>query len=577
MSTMVFRYWRRGSFLHLMLFAALAAMSSAAVAQEVDEDDTAPPDDVADPAEESKPGIQDGDKPINIGPDTAKGKPAPMSIVQREQNCSDRIDNDGDSVVDCGDADCFSQPVCRPSGEREQTDRLCSDWIDNDGDGLLDCDDPDCQTSGVTACQGFYKGSELAGEGKRKRPAYDLPSLDGGAQVDELIGKFGDQDGERNDYTCSDGVDNDGDGKVDCADYGCRFDPDVTVCNPSLGVRFGVYTQLEQSYRIEDTNAPELDQNDWDTRFAVLQLRALGPIGNIPDSFFLINLRAERTPRLTFALFQVPIGNLGHYFNINSGGGTITSQFIISRAKQPLLEPAFFVFNAFEEGNGAAAEIGGPIDAGGRVRFRAFAAGGSGRFNGNVGGRFFSDDNTNYTWASGAAFNFNILGYWGRFDNPRIYTPSNPLVHVSVGGKYDQRAQERYPAWNAQAIFRWWHFGLQAEHYGKQELEFGSTQYSYYVLLTALLWPKHLFASADFGEYIAGDLDNPPENLNTEVGDALRRQRDERQFRGGLTWYAYERTGLLTLTYTNRDVKDGRFAEDGFREQILKLIASYNF
>ena len=75
-----------------------------------------------------------------------------------ETNCSDRIDEDGDTVTDCADADCYDNEVCKTAGGLENTDTLCSDWIDNDGDGAVDCEDMDCQSSGIRACQGSWQG-----------------------------------------------------------------------------------------------------------------------------------------------------------------------------------------------------------------------------------------------------------------------------------------------------------------------------------------------------------------------------------------------------------------------------------
>lgn len=503
-------------------------------------------------------------------------KPANNPSAARETNCSDRIDEDGDSVVDCADSDCLDSQACTKTGVHEQTDALCSDFIDNDGDGTIDCDDKDCQGIGIAVCRGSWRG-EVTGVNGKTGNNFSLPPLDEGISVDQLIGRFGDADGERNDYTCSDGVDNDGDGKIDCADFGCRFDPQVTICNPQASLRFSVVAQIKQLYRIEDTNRARQNLNDWDTQFSTLQLRFLGPIGNIENSFFLLNLRAEKTPRLTFAMFQLPIGKRGLFFNINSGGGGLTAQTILSVSKHPLIEPAYFVFSAFEQGNGAAAEFGGPIDDQGIVNFRVFAGGGAGNSNGNVGGRFFADDNTNYTWTLGGQLHFNIAGYYNRYDTPFIYNPVPLTVAALAGAKYDQRAQERYPAWNGTAIVKWWHFYAQAETYWKRELEFGSWQYSYLATIGALLWPRHLYLAADFGEYIAGDLDRLPADMDTEAGAALKRQRDERQFRAALHWFAYEQTGLVTLRYKYDDVKNGRFAADGFRNQELSLTATYRF
>lgn len=66
--------------------------------------------------------------------------------------CTDGIDNDGDSLIDCADiADCSADPTCQ-SGSAEN----CKDGADNDNDGNIDCADTDCTgtaecTSSVTA------------------------------------------------------------------------------------------------------------------------------------------------------------------------------------------------------------------------------------------------------------------------------------------------------------------------------------------------------------------------------------------------------------------------------------------
>jgi hypothetical protein len=565
------------------IWIALCAFlwSPLASAQDAEENQPPPEGDVeADTKDGKKPDADKGDR-TDKGEKAAKRKakdapPANVPLSDKEQNCGDRIDNDGDSVIDCADADCEHAAECKQGGQREQTNQLCSDFIDNDADGKIDCEDLDCQSAGVTACRGSYKG-EVPGVQGRKGQHFALPPLDEGMSVDQLIGKLGDKDGERNDYACSDGIDNDGDGKTDCADYGCRFDPQVTICNPQPGFRFSVVAQIQQLYRIKDTNPVHANLNSWDTNFSLLQLRFLGPIANIENSFFLINLRAEKTPRLTFAMFQLPIGKLGHYVNVNSGGGGLTAQLIISASKHLLLEPAFFVYSAFEQGNGAAIEFGGPIDRGGRVNFRVFGAGGAGTFSGNVGGRFFSDANANYAWSAGAQFQFNAIGFHNRFDSPYLYNPSPLKLAFLVGGKYDQRSLERYPAWNGIGVLQWWHFYLMAETYWKRELEFKSWQYSYLVTLGALLWPRHLFIATDFGEYIAGDLEAPPENISAPVFADIKKQQDERQFRAALHWYAYETTGLVSFRYKFNEVKNSRYSADGYLSHEIALYATYRF
>ena len=81
----------------------------------------------------------------------------------------------------------------------------------------------------------------------------------------------------------------------------------------------------------------------------------------------------EKTPRLTWAMFQLPVGG-GHYININSGGGGLSNALVLSTAKQLLLDPPFYVYSAFEQGNGAAMELGGPMPFlnPGFMRYRIF-------------------------------------------------------------------------------------------------------------------------------------------------------------------------------------------------------------
>lgn len=480
----------------------------------------------------------------------------------KETNCTDGKDDDGDTVYDCGDDDCSQDPACQPDGGDEVGEARCGDFVDNDEDGHIDCDDSGC--NGTKACAGSWDLQVDRSDGRGDLEAEDLPGLPAGGTVEDLIGTGGDKDGERTDQVCSDGIDNDNDGRTDCADFGCRFDAQVSVCRENPGIRFSVVAHISQIYDIE------LDEMD--TRFTVLQLRAFGPIPFIQDSFFLISMRTERTPRLTFAMFQVPLGK-GHYLNINSGGGGLSTALIRSASKQLLIDNPFYLYNAFEQGNGAALEVGGPLDTEGMFDYRVYAAGGSGRSNGNVGGRYFTFDNTNYTWSIGAQLGIDFIGHLTRWDSPMLYVPVPTALGVSVGFKYDQRAQERYPAANVNLTLRTGRFIGSAETYVKRELEFGSWQVAWNVSAGVLLLPKTFLLAADIGQYVPGDIDNPPAVAETDID----RQLEELQWRVGFHWFFWRNIGVISAIYADRTISDDADFGIDIHERTFKFVGQYRF
>lgn len=504
-------------------------------------------------AEEAPPATEAAEAPVR-----APAKPT------HETNCTDGVDDDGDGLVDCGDADCHTTDACKPDGGPENTDARCQDWIDNDDDGYVDCADSDCNTGLVKACKGTWTGAAAA-VSNATAPSDDLPQLGAGESVEDLIGKHGDKDGERNDQLCSDGIDNDKDGRTDCADFGCRFDPTITVCRGNPGMRFSIVGNIASEY--------DLEAKALDTRFSKLQLRSFGPMPFIQDSFYLVSMRMEKTPRLTFAMFQVPLGD-GHFVNVNSGGGGLSNGMVISSAKNLLLDAPFYLYSAFDQGNGAAAEFSGPIDSDGFAEYRAYIAGGSGMFTGNVGGRYFSYDNTNFTWGSGLSLQFNFIGHHNRWDSQFLYAPAAPVLSFALGGKYDVRSQERYAAANARLFFRSGIFIGSLENYTKREFEFGSYQTAYNAMLGVLLWPKHLMLGMDYGQFIAGDMENPPDQLETE----LKRQRDETLWRVALHWYFWRNVGVATVLYRDRTLT-GTGAADApeEHEREVRMEIQYRF
>jgi hypothetical protein len=93
------------------------------------------------------------------------------------EDCNNGIDDDCDGLIDAADTDCGA---CIPTASNEKGPR-CRDGLDNDCNGLIDSEEPSCGGGG---------------------------------------GGGGDKE------VCDDNIDNDGDGKTDCADRkDCNKDP----------------------------------------------------------------------------------------------------------------------------------------------------------------------------------------------------------------------------------------------------------------------------------------------------------------------------------------------------------------
>lgn len=530
---------------------AAPAAPPAASAQPFADDVGAPPSDP-----------DQNDAPV-ISTSTAPGDAKTESI------CDDGVDNDGDTVYDCGDNDCAKAAACQTDGRPEFTEERCHDWLDNDRDGAFDCDDSDC--SDMDACKGSWdrKPAATSGVAAGRGPGGGVASdgIDRSADPEDLLGKGQDADGERSEHMCSDGYDNDHDGKTDCEDLGCRLDTSVVNCQPATNFRFSVVARTQGTYDVQEKKA--------NVEFSAIQLRVLGQIPYIQNSFFLLSFRAEKTPRLVFAIFQVPIKG-GHYFNINSGSGSLSLELVRSIHKRLLVDPAYYMLNGFEQGNGAAIEFGGPMDKRGKFLYRTFLAGGSGRFAGNVGGTFFPDNNNNFTYTAGAQIWMNLIGYYNRYDSPILYTPAPTTLSLAVGAKYDQRSQERYPAANIQATFRYRRLILLGEAYGKRELNFGSYQLAYNIQVGVLPIKKRLLLSGDFGQYLATPFERPP----AELGYDLRRQNQEMQYRAAAHVFLWRELFMLTLIWGDRRVRSSPLSSDAAvvtKEQSLRLVFQYRF
>ncbi len=513
-----------------------------------------------------------------LTPATVWAQGTPASEAGKEQNCTDRVDNDGDSLIDCLDSDCYNTEQCKTSGGPENTNLLCDDGIDNDGDGVKDCQDKDCHAFGVTVCQGSWKGP-LSGTGVEKKSGggkkmatsgnMSMPKLGEGMSVEDLIGTGSDIDGERNNQVCSDGYDNDGDGMTDCEDFGCRFDPQVNVCQAQVsGIRFSVWANVMTSYNFEAANTDR--DPAMDTRFNRVQLRAFGEIPLLENSFFLLSMRAERTPRLSFLLLQVPLGG-GHRLAFNSGGGGLSNALVLSTHKNPLLDRPFYLYNAFEGGNGAAVEVSGPLVQG-LLEYKAFVAGGRGNFNGNVGGRFFNNDRANFTWGAGGQVGFFPIGRFDRWDSRFIYTPATMGLSMYLGARFDQKPDEQFAAVNFATMFRWKRIVAAAEGWGKREFDFEAWQFSWNLMGGFLVIPKWLMVAADYGQFYPLDYESAAE-LPTE----LQRQTDETMWRIAAHLYLWRTNGVLSLLYTDHFTESYRTDVEDEQVRELRLEARFGF
>ena len=349
----------------------------------------------------------------------------------------------------------------------------------------------------------------------------------------------------------------------------CRLDTSVINCQPATNFRFSVVARTQGTYDVQDQKA--------NVEFSAIQLRVLGQIPYIQNSFFLLSFRAEKTPRMVFAIFQVPIKG-GHYFNLNSGAGSLSLELVRSIHKRLLVDPAYHMLNGFEQGNGAAIEFGGPLDKRGKFLYRSFLAGGSGRFAGNIGGTFFPDGNTNFTWTAGAQVWMNLIGYYSRFDTPMLYTPVPTTFVIAFGAKYDQRPQERYPAVNIQSTFRYRRLIIGAEVYGKREINFGSWQLAYNIQAGILAVKKRLLFAGDFGQYLTTPFERPP----TELGYDLRRQQQTMQYRVAAHVYLWRELFMLSLLWSDQRVRTSNLIDNMEVPKItlnqdLRLIFQYRF
>ena len=165
--------------------------------------------------------------------------------------CTDGIDNDGNGFVDCDDNSCRYAPELAIREACEATPASCSDKRDNNGNGFTDCADFSCRfyqcDANPTGCtrdeecpsgqscfdrhclrvtspclEGAYLGAdftEIPGGCPMRTPPTDPAEL--AAFLEALLRA---QQAQVR-AGCTDGIDNDLDGFVDCDDWDCNHNP----------------------------------------------------------------------------------------------------------------------------------------------------------------------------------------------------------------------------------------------------------------------------------------------------------------------------------------------------------------
>jgi hypothetical protein len=143
-------------------------------------------------------------------------------------NCSDGLDNDCNGLVDCADWACLYDPACVPQACTPGAQQSCYT-----GPG---------GTSGVGACTGGTQTCNTSGSGFGSCMGQVTPTNESGH--------------------CTDHIDNDCDGLVDCADSDCAGDP--ACCTPIPGIDSTIYaTSAYTLYTIDPSTWNETPIGDY--------------------------------------------------------------------------------------------------------------------------------------------------------------------------------------------------------------------------------------------------------------------------------------------------------------------------
>jgi hypothetical protein len=211
-------------------------------------------------------GLDDDDNgKIDCADPACQGRPCGAACVcdalkKAEDLCSDHADNDGDAIIDCADPDCVGKAcakgcTCTADAGLSETD--CTDGLDNDGDGKIDCFDPDCLGQFCTPPQIYFSCTA----------SHDC-KCNGGVQVAEVGSVF-----------CRDNVDNDCNGVKDCGEMTC----DGQSCSPDGGVSClcagKAKKEADCANLLDDDGDGKVDCADGDCALGAVCMKAGGGAG----------------------------------------------------------------------------------------------------------------------------------------------------------------------------------------------------------------------------------------------------------------------------------------------------------
>ncbi|MDP2670668.1 MAG: hypothetical protein Q8O99_07380 [bacterium] len=166
-------------------------------------------------------GLTDCDDPQCIRPEVGSYCP-PTDL---EASCHNGSDDDNDDLIDCADYYCQIVSICLATGAvipdpgrpTQPPTENCSDGIDNDLDGRIDCADFNCKTASYcTTSQGnngILEDCTNYVDNNDDDSYADCADYDCHAQRSSLC--IAEQ--------CFNGIDDDGDGAIDCDDSQCSL------------------------------------------------------------------------------------------------------------------------------------------------------------------------------------------------------------------------------------------------------------------------------------------------------------------------------------------------------------------